>query len=60
MESEQSIAVSLPVIGNLTYREVHAFINGLYIGYINDNRESEYTKEKHYWRAGYLFGKLIK
>lgn len=54
MKTEKDSMISLPVLGNLTYREWHAFINGLYKGAVEGGRKHEYDKEKHYWRAGYL------
>jgi hypothetical protein len=48
--------VRLPVLGSLTYREWHAFVNGYYKGVVEGGRSHEYEKEKHYWRFGYLLG----
>ncbi|AGM11990.1 hypothetical protein DNAM5_132 [Haloarcula californiae tailed virus 1] len=56
MGDEQDTMVTLPVLGSLTYREWHAFINGLYRGITEAGREHDYEKEKHYWRMGYLVG----
>ena len=56
MTSEDSTMVRLPVLRDLTYREWHAFINGLYCGIVEGGRDHQYEKEKHYWRAGYLVG----
>ncbi|AGM11745.1 hypothetical protein HCTV5_139 [Halovirus HCTV-5] len=58
MVSETDEMVRLPVMGSLTYREWHAFVDGLYCGYV-DERTSEYTQEKHYWRTGFLVGSVV-
>jgi len=59
MVSETDTLASLPIMGNLTYREWHAVIDGLYCGVQDiDIDESEYTQEKHYWRAGWLIGDI--
>jgi len=55
MESEQDVMVVLPIIGHLTYREAHAFVDGLYSG-INKTENQDYKKEKHYWRIGWVIG----
>jgi len=59
MVSEQDTMVTLPILGNLTYREWHAIIDGLYCG-ANDIHQTEYTQEKHYWRTGWLVGDAYK
>jgi hypothetical protein len=62
MVSESDTAVSLPVLGNLTYREIHAVEDGLYCGYVGkdtEEYESDYEQEKHYWRMGYLAGDIV-
>jgi len=51
MVSESDTMVTLPIMGNLTYREWHAVVDGLYSG-VRDIDGSEYSREKHYWRAG--------
>jgi hypothetical protein len=56
MTEEQDTAISLPVLGELTYREWHAFVNGFYSGVRWGSRQHDYEREKHYWRAGYLAG----
>jgi len=53
---EQATAVTVPVLGELTYREIHAFQNGVYVGARWGERPHEYTQERHYWRMGYLIG----
>lgn len=59
MAIEKETAVWLPVFRDLTYREIHAFIDGLYVGCVNEDRDHEYSREEHYWRAGYLAGRVI-
>lgn len=56
MVSEDSTAVTLPVLGDLTYRELHSFEHGLYSGLVEGSRPTEYRdgREKHYWRMGYI------
>lgn len=58
MVSEKATAVTLPVLGSLTYREIHAVEDGLYCGYVG-RTDSDYEKESHYWRTGYLVGNLV-
>jgi hypothetical protein len=60
MVSESDSMVDLPVMGNLTYREWHGFLNGFYSGARWGSRQHEYEKEKHYWRGGYLLGTAIR
>jgi len=57
MADESDVAVRLPLLGGLTYREIHAFEDGLYCGVVGA-REHEYGREKHYWRMGWLAGDL--
>jgi hypothetical protein len=57
MEEEQDTMVELPLIGHLTYRESHAFVDGLYCG-VTNIKDTSYSKEKHYWRVGWLLGDL--
>ena len=57
MAKESDTAVTLPLLGGLTYREIHAFEDGLYCGVVGA-REHEYGQEKHYWRMGWLAGDL--
>lgn len=56
-ESEQETVVTLPFLGELTYREIHAVEDGFYCG-VHSVRETEYVKEKHYWRMGWIAGDL--
>jgi len=58
MNSESDTVVSLPAVGDLTYREIHAVLDGLYCGTVG-RREHEYWQEKHYWRVGYLVGAIV-
>lgn len=59
MASEQDTMVSLPIMGNLTYREWHGIVDGFYVGAIDGEREHDYEQEKHYWRFGYLAGSCV-
>jgi len=54
---ESDVAARLPLLGGLTYREIHAFEDGVYCGVVGA-REHEYGQEKHYWRMGWLAGDL--
>ena len=61
MESEDDTMIDLPVLGHLTYREWHALVNGFYVGVTAyKDKNHEYTKEKHYWRTGFLAGWAAK
>lgn len=61
MESEKDTMIQLPIAGHLTYREWHALVNGFYVGATAyKDRDHEYTKEKHYWRSGFLAGQAVK
>lgn len=55
MVSEDDTAVYLPVLKDVTYREIHAIEDGFYCG-IHGEREHGYTTEKHYWRVGWVLG----
>jgi len=52
--------VHLPAFGELTYREWHGFVDGFYSGFVWGHRQSDYDKENHYWRAGYVCGTLTR
>lgn len=56
MVDEDATAIRLPVLGELTYRELHAFEHGVFAGAIEASRPTAYRdgREKHYWRMGYL------
>lgn len=56
MVSESDTLLELPLLGKLTYREWHAFVDGFYVGYVGDERTHSYDQEQHYWRSGYLTG----
>jgi len=55
MVSEDDTMISAPVLGSLTYREWHAFVDGIYCG-VKDINTTDYSQEKHYWRIGWLLG----
>lgn len=59
MTTEQDTLAILPFLGDLTYREAHAFINGFYVGFVDGNRDHVYDRERHYWRAGFLLAALF-
>jgi len=54
-DRESDVVAELPLLGELTYREVHALQDGFYCG-VHRVREHEYGKQKHYWRIGWLAG----
>lgn len=54
-DRESDVVAAVPLLGELTYREVHAFEDGLYCG-VHGVREHEYGRQKHYWRVGWLLG----
>ena len=55
MVSEKETLIDTPLLGDVTYREWHAILDGIYCG-IHSSREHEYGTEKHYWRVGWLLG----
>jgi hypothetical protein len=57
MVSEQDTMLSLPIMGNLTYREWHGFIDGFYVGLVDGEKAHDYDREKHYWRMGFVAGR---
>jgi hypothetical protein len=57
-ENDDMVDTSLPWLSHLTYREWHAFVEGVYCGAEDVERE-DYNQEKHYWRVGYLIGKKL-
>lgn len=59
MASEQDTMISLPVMGDLTYREWHGVVDGFYIGVVDGDRNHDYEQEQHYWRTGYLIGRAL-
>jgi len=42
--------------------EIHAFVNGYYIGFVEWKAPSKYNngKERHYWQGGFILGWLSK
>jgi len=56
MTSEQDTLANIPFLRDLTFREWHAFVNGVYAGARWGSRQHDYDRENHYWRAGYLLG----
>lgn len=60
MTAESDVLIHLPLLRDLTYREWHAFINGLYKGFVEGGRHHQYEAEKHYWRVGYIGGFLLR
>lgn len=60
MTKETDTAVTLPILGELQYLELHAFEHGLYSGAVEGSRGTAYRtgKERHYWRMAYLLGML--
>jgi len=57
---EDDVMLSAPLLGDLTYREWHGFIDGLYCGVRDLEHDGEkYRKEKHYWRIGWLVGAVV-
>lgn len=60
MVSEQSEMVTLPIFGELTFREWHGFVDGYYVGAQWGDRDHKYTQERKYWRTGYLLGTMSR
>jgi len=61
MVEESDTMVSLPIAGDLTFREWHALVEGVYCGVRDrDEEDSEYTQERHYWRVGWLVGRRFR
>jgi len=60
MAETDTMTSGFPVLGDLTYREWHSFVEGFYSGFVWGHRQSEYEKEKHYWRTGYVIGTMIR
>lgn len=60
-EDDKILDTSVPVVSHLTYREWHAFVNGFYVGLTAyADKKHEYTREKHYWRTGFMSGWGVK
>jgi hypothetical protein len=49
--------ITLPVLGNLTYREWHGFVDGFYVGVVDGDKGHDYEQEQHYWRIGFVAGR---
>jgi len=60
MTGEQKTMVDLPLLRDLTYREWHGFVDGLYCGARWGSRQHDYSQEQHYWRIGYLIGTMLR
>lgn len=61
MANEEDVnIISAPILGNLNAREWHGFVDGFYSGFVWGHRQSDYDKEKHYWRAGYIIATLFR
>jgi len=56
MTTEDDTLANIPLLRDLTYREWHGFLNGLYAGARWGSRQHDYDHETHYWRGGYLCG----
>jgi hypothetical protein len=52
--------IDVPFLRDLTYREWHGFVDGLYSGARWGDRPHSYEQEKHYWRSGYLTGTALR
>lgn len=59
-ESDEILNNDLPVLGHLTFREWHGFVDGFYSGFVWGHRQSDYDEEKHYWRGGYICGTMVR
>jgi len=55
--SEKDTMITLPVLGNLTYREWHGFVDGFYVGVVDGDKGHDYEQEQHYWRIGFVAGR---
>ena len=56
MVAETETMVTLPVLGNVTYREWHQFIDGYYVGARWGTEQPQRDTQRQYWRTGYLIG----
>lgn len=57
MVEETDTMVTLPIAGDLTFREWHHFINGVSDGYRDDENRPE--EQVAYWDAGFIVGNLV-
>lgn len=55
--NESDTMITLPIAGELTFREWHAMVDGFYCG-VHATENTDYTREKHYWRCGWLLGDI--
>lgn len=53
--TEQDTLLPLDSVSDITYREWHAFIEGVYDG-LNDEHDHQYDQERHWWKAGWVVG----
>lgn len=60
MVDESDTMLSLPVAGSLTYREWHAFVEGVFCGVVDRRDPDDYSQELHYWRVGFLVGRRLR
>ena len=59
---ETDVMARLPVLGYLTYREWHAFVDGFYVGATAADVDADadgYDDSRHYWRVGWLVGRAL-
>ena len=47
-QDEQDTAITVPVLGEVTYREIHAFEDGVFAGR-HDERSHEYAQQAAYY-----------
>ena len=58
MVTETDTFLTLPLLGELTYREWHHLVGGIYTGYRDADRSPPETQTA-YWQAGWLLGHAI-
>lgn len=59
MVKETDTMVSLPLIGDLTFREWHHFVTGVTDGYRTAEEVHRPPQQSAYWDGGYLLGSLV-
>lgn len=64
-ETDNILDTEIPVLGNLTYREVHAFQLGFLTGVLpfrlfGVSRFSQIDEEEHYGLSGFVIGSYLK